>query len=264
MLPPDLAAFSFTLDPAGSDAALADRTRAACAAPDVSAPDAPAPDAPAPDAPHVAVFGAQRWGLLRELARAGLRVTAFDASRTALGVVRRALDTAAPDARIALFAADPRDLDLPGGADALLVPSSPWRTILHREGRAAALASFRRALRPGGRLLLDVDRPPLGPGAEAPAERTHLRAGPGGQAWWWRRGPVPGSATVGCDAPRAAAPSIDVALLGPDDVLDEVRRAGFVVLSCTDAATGAALGPASHRAWIVAGALAARPEASAP
>ena len=76
MLPPDLAAFSFHVDPAGTDDALAARAVAACAA------------------WRVVVLGAARWGLVVALARRGGHVVAVDPSRLSLRAARDAVEHA--------------------------------------------------------------------------------------------------------------------------------------------------------------------------
>jgi hypothetical protein len=223
MLPPDFAAFSFHVDPDGTDDALVSRTVAAVGA------------------GRVAVCGAGRWSLLLALARRGARVVAFDPSRLALKTARDAASHAGVAERIEFFAADPRDVVIPGGVDGALVTSFAWRVMLTREAQSQMLECLSRAVAPGGALCLDVDRLP--PSTTAETERTTLRGGPGGQTWWWRRDPARSLVAVGCDAPRV--PPVEVALSDatPEDAAALLREAGFIVERDPD--------PAAVRAFLV-------------
>jgi len=209
MLPPDFAAFSFHLDEGGGDDALATKTTAVVGA------------------GRVAVCGAGRWSLLLALARRGAHVVAFDPSRLVLRTARDAAEHAGLAARIEFFAADPRDVHIPGGVDGALVPSFAWRVLLMREAQEQALECLHRAIVPGGALCLDVDRLP--PGTTAETERTLLRAGPGGQTWWWRRDPARSIVTIGCDAPRVGPVEVALSDATPEASAALMRAAGFVV-----------------------------------
>jgi len=224
MLPPDFAAFSFHLDPDGSDDVLADRAVAAAGA------------------GRVAVCGAGRWSLLLALARRSAHVVAFDPSRLALRTARDAAEHADVADRIEFFAADPRDVVIPGGVDGALVTSFAWRVLLTREAQSQALECLRHALADGGALCLDVDRLP--PATTAETERTPLRHGPGGQTWWWRRDPARSLVTVGCDAPRVGPVEVALSDATPESTAALLRASGFDVEG--DAAAGAA------RAFLVA------------
>lgn len=236
MLPPDLAAFSFSLDRAGTDEAIA--ARVALAVP----------------SGRIVVAGAQRHSLLTMLAARGLEVIAFDPVRGVLPTARAAAEQAGVVARLTLFASDPRDFDVPAGCDAALLPSSVWRFLTHADGRSSSLACFRRAIRPGGAFLIDCDTLPGDP----PSEPATLRDGPARQRWTWTRGAAPGTVRIRCDAPGVAPFEVDLHDLSPAATADAVRAAGFSVESvesATDAAGGRPRSPdspASRRVWIVA------------
>ncbi len=228
MLPPDLAAFSFSLDRAGTDEAIA--ARAALALP----------------SGRIVVAGAQRRSLLTALAVRGLDVIAFDPVRGVLPAARAAAERAGVAGKLTLFASDPRDFDIPGGCDAAVLPSSVWRLLTHADGRSSSLACFRRALRPGGALLVDCDALPGDPPA-AP-----LRDGPAQQRWTWSRGAAPGTVRVRCEAPGVAPFEVDLHDLSPAATADAVLAAGFSVESATNAGDLRPITPQSRRAWIVA------------
>ena len=230
MLPPDFAAFGFVLDAAGTDAALATRAAAACRGAGAS---------------RITVVGAQRWGLVAEIARAGLDVVAFDASRAVLAQARDGIAGRGVAARVTLFAGDPRDAEIPGGTDAVLVPSAMWRLLLHAEAQANTLESLHRALRGPGLLLFDLDRvPALG------SEPAVLRTGPGRQVWRaWRRS---GAVRVTCSSPGVAEVPLDLSAMQPDEAIEAVRAAGFRVESAADAGDGSPLHAGIARMWLVA------------
>jgi SAM-dependent methyltransferase len=223
MLPPDFAAFSFHVDADGTDEALVDRTVASMGA------------SLGGGAARVAVCGAGRWSLLLALARRGARVVAFDPSRLALRTARDAAEHAGVADRIEFFAADPRDVVIPGGVDGALVTSFAWRVLLTREAQAQLLECLHRAVAPGGALCLDVDRLP--PATTAETEKTLLRRGPGGQTWWWRRDPTRSLVTVSCDAPRVGSVEVALSDATPESSAALLAAAGFDVEG--DAAAGA-------------------------
>lgn len=223
VLPPDFAAFSFHLDPAGTDDALAERSVAAVGP------------------GRIAVMGAGRWSLLLALARRGAHVVAFDPSRLTLRTARDAVENAGLGERVSFFAADPRDFVVPEGVDGALVTSFSWRVLLTREAQEQALECFRRAIRPGGTLCIDVDRLPRASPAET--ERTVLRRGPGGQTWSWRLDPARSLVTLTCEAPRAGPIEVAISDVSPEASADLVRAAGFSVAGGPD--------PAALRAFII-------------
>lgn len=210
MLPPDFAAFSFDAPPGTSDAALAEAVSGV-----------------AGDGARVCVAGAGRWSLLVALAARGLCVVAFDPSRIALRTARDGVEHAGVADRVTLFAADPRDVVVPGGVDVALVTSFSWRVLLTREAQEQMLECLARAVAPGGALLLDVDRLPQGTTAET--ERTFLRKGPGGQTWTWRRDPARAIVNVACESPRAGPIEVDLSDVTPEASAELARAAGFEV-----------------------------------
>jgi len=234
VLPPDFSAFGFDRGAAGADSALAARTIRACRE---------------HGARGVAVGGAQRWALLAALAEAGLDVTAYDPSRAVLASARRGLATLGLAERVTLFANDPRDVEIPGGADAALVPSPLWRLLLHDEGQRCALRSLRAALRGPALLLLDVDRVP----ALRAGRVTVLRRGPGRQTWRARRaaGDVP-AVFVSCASPGVADVEVAMSAAQPEDAARLVAAAGFDVVSSVSATTGRTAGPRCARVFTVA------------
>lgn len=229
MLPPDLAAFTFAFDEGGSDSALARRTLA----------DAP----PGP----LVVAACRRRGLVAALA-ASRRVTVVEPARQSLTEMRAGLELTGGAGNVEMYAADLRDLDVPGGAAAVLLPAAAWRVLAHRTSRASMLGSVRRALRPGGRLLVDADRAPAAPRGPAP-----LRTGPGRQSWTLGPGPADGTVRVTCESPGTAARSLDLAADTPESFAAEIAAAGFVLLRAEDA-NGRPAAPSSPRTWIVAAA----------
>lgn len=229
MLPPDLAAFTFTLDPAGGDVALAERAAAALGG-----------------TGSIAVAGAQRRRLIVDLVRRGLAVTAFDASRAVLEFARAGLEDERVADRVTLFATDPRDAEIPGGVDAALVTSAFWRILLHESAQSGALVSLRRALTGPSLLLLDVDRVPAGLPA---ADWAPLREGPGRQRWSARRGGD--VVSIRCESPGVPTIPLDLSAISPEASLAAVEAAGFRVVSVTDG-SGAPFGPSSARLWLVA------------
>jgi hypothetical protein len=228
MLPPDFAAFSFHVDADGTDDALVARTVASIGGASIGAG-------------RVAVCGAGRWSLLLALARRGARVVAFDPSRLVLRPARDAADHADLADKIEFFAADPRDVVIPGGVDAALVTSFAWRVLLTREAQAQMLECLHHAVAPGGAVCLDVDRLPQSTTAET--ERSPLRRGPGGQTWWWRRDPARALVTVECDAPRVGPVEVALSDATPEASAALLSAAGFVVERDPD--------PAAVRAFLL-------------
>ena len=137
MLPPSLASVRFVDATLGADTALAARAAA-------TVPDA-----------RLMLLGASRPGLTRALVEHGFDLVVLDSSRTAL---RRTRDELGEERDVLLLAADPRELEIPDGVDAMLVPSAVWRAVLLTEDRRHVLRGMLRELRPGGRLLLELER----------------------------------------------------------------------------------------------------------
>ncbi len=219
MLPPVLAT-AVLVDPLqGSDAALAARVGGG------TAPDA-----------RVLVLGAGRPGLLSAIAAEGRRVVGIDTSRTVLRRARGALGEATPG--IELLISDPRELDVPGAVDAVLVPSLPWRAVVLPRDRIMILSEFASALAGDGRLFLDLEE--LAPGA-APLPARGVR-------WDW----IDGDLVATCeDAGSASGHDARVTLATFDmaNAVDELRAAGFSTIDATRVAGGRDGG----RHWIAAG-----------
>jgi SAM-dependent methyltransferase len=194
VLPPRLAALSFVDTASGSDTALAERT--AGAAPGT----------------RVMLLGASRPGLTRALVAAGLEVVVVDSSRTAL---RRARDELEGVGDVLLLAADPRELEIPGGVDAVLVPSAPWRAVLLDTDRRHVLRAIAGELRPDGLLLLDLERLPAAPTEWAPLPS-------GGDGVTWRRDRHAGAVTV-----RAGDDEVTFAGFAPETAVAEALDEGF-------------------------------------
>lgn len=203
MLPPPFAAFAFLHDTAGRDDALARRLVAA------------AGGGPA------LVLGAGRPDLLTHAARGGIDVIGVDASRATLARARGALTAAGVADRVTLFAADARDVEVPGGCRVALVPALVWRVLPTAMERQAMLRCLSRAVEPGGSVCLDLDRIP-----------DHPPRGAG-----WSRGAVPGRISVRAVEPGAHA-ELELADVSPEAALAELREAGLAVTSAVDAATG--------------------------
>ena len=110
--------------------------------------------------------------LLVPLARAGIAVTGVDNSPEMLAraAVRLAGEPAEVRGRVRLVEGDVRSLALPG-AEPFALAYFGYNTFLHLDETAAAatLRRLRPLLRPGARLLIDVDHPqPCRPPAMTP------------------------------------------------------------------------------------------------
>lgn len=214
MLPPRLAALRFADAALGSDDALAARTAA-------TVPGA-----------RVLLFGASRPGLTDALLGAGLDVVVVDSSRTAL---RRARDTMRDPGRVLLLAADPRELEVPGGVDAVLVPSAVWRAVILSPDRRHVLRGISHELRPGGLLLLDLERVPAPPPAPLP-----LPGAPEGVLW---RGDELGAVV------EDAGLHVTFATFSPEEAVAEALDEGFADPDLRDAGTGDPAGSATAVVW---------------
>ena len=212
MLPPELAGLCFVDTSSGSDAALAERAAAAV------------------PGGRWMLLGASRPGLIRALAAAGLDVVVVDSSRTALRRTRAALGD---DSGALLLAADPRELEIPGGVDAMLVPSAVWHAVLLSPDRRHVLRGMSKELRAGGLLLLELERLP-----EPPASEEPVPSGFGGVLW--RR-----SASEGFVEVRSGDVSVTFAMFSPEEAIAEARDEGFEHVSPT--AAGASVVWASLR-----------------
>ena len=232
MFPPAWASFSFRGDPAGGDEAVAAR---------VSALATPG---------NVIVVGAARPGLLVALARHRAHVTCVDPSRGRLAAAKRILTEAGLEERTTLFAADPRDLDVPGGGQLGVVTSLVFRAVANEEGRSQMLTCLAKALAGGGRLCLDVEGLPDPVPDEGRRERLLLAEGNG--RWSWSRGPGNEVVTVHCESATDPESHLELSSVPLAGVVEEVRRAGFDVETACDAETGTVLDDSTQRLWLVA------------
>jgi SAM-dependent methyltransferase len=100
-----------------------------------------------------------------DLARRGFEVVAFDVSATAIAEARRRFPASRVEHRVADLLRLPADFD---GAFALVVECYTLQ-VLPESARPAAIAALRRALAPGGRLLVIArGREPGEPAGEMP------------------------------------------------------------------------------------------------
>lgn len=110
-----------------------------------------------------------------ELAQAGLRVTGLDSSAAMLAIAAEKAAAAGVGERLRLEPGDMRNFDLLGRAFGLaIVPFRAFQCLLTVTDQRAALAAFRRHLRPGGLLALHLFGPDLRfllPGASGPIDR---------------------------------------------------------------------------------------------
>jgi hypothetical protein len=150
-----------------------------------------------------------------------------------LGVARDAARVAGLEENVTLFAADPRDVHIPGGADAAVVPAFSWRVLLAPDAQAQALQCLVRALVPGGVLCIEADRLPPEPPRGA---RRALRDGPGGQKWWWRREEGKPYVVLGCDAPRKETIEVVLSGISPEETAAAMRAQGLDVAAPDPAA----------------------------
>ncbi len=224
MLPPALAALSFVDPELGSDLQLG--KRAAGAQPGA----------------RVALLGASRPGLTRALAAHGLRVVVLDTSRAAL---RRAQDELRPGDDVLLLIADPREFEIPGGVDGILVPSAPWRAIVPAADRRRVLRAMARELRPGGSLLLDLERLPPPPASWARLPDAPLPRADSGDSRW-RAGPSDDTCVV---ATPGTTSDVTFATFTPETAIDEALGEGFADASSRDAGTGDTADASTQVIW---------------
>jgi SAM-dependent methyltransferase len=113
--------------------------------------------------------------VLIPLLQAGLQVEGYDVSPHMLAICRehcaeRGLDPVLSEAGMTTFTA-------PGRYAAVIVPAGSFALVTGRDAALMALGCFRDSLRPGGRLIVDVDAPGL------------LTGPPQAPVRHWRRGP---------------------------------------------------------------------------
>jgi len=97
--------------------------------------------------------------MLIPLLQAGLQVEGFDVSPHMLAICRgqcaeRGLDPVLSEADMTTFTS-------PGRYAAVILPAGSFGLVAGREAALRALGCFRESLRPGGRLIVDVDAPGL-------------------------------------------------------------------------------------------------------
>ena len=97
------------------------------------------------------------------LAEAGFEVTSLDRSAPMLArsEAKRAVASAAAQARVTLVHADVRDFDLPKQFALAIAPGRTFQLLLTPDDQRSALATIRRHLRPGGVLVLQLFDPLL-------------------------------------------------------------------------------------------------------
>ncbi|MBV9745210.1 MAG: methyltransferase domain-containing protein [Acidobacteriia bacterium] len=96
-------------------------------------------------------------------ARAAIEITGVDSSARMLEVCRRKLADEADDvrSRVRLFEADMREFNLPQSFALVTIPFRPFQHLLTVDDQLACLASIRRHLADGGRLIFDLFNPSL-------------------------------------------------------------------------------------------------------
>jgi len=110
--------------------------------------------------------------VLLPTARAGISVVGLDLSPQMLGICRRqiAAEPREVQARIDLRQADMRDFNLSRTFRLATIPFRPFQHLTTVEDQFACLASIRRHLEPGGRLILDLFNPFLEALVKPPGE----------------------------------------------------------------------------------------------
>ncbi len=101
--------------------------------------------------------------VLIPIARAGIDIVGLDASPHMLAVCRERL-AKEPDAvrsRVALVEGDMRRFEIHRSFALVTIPFRPFQHLLTVDDQLACLASIRRHLTPGGRLILDIFNPSL-------------------------------------------------------------------------------------------------------
>ena len=101
--------------------------------------------------------------VLLPVARAGIEITGLDLSQGMLAVLRQRLEAESPEvqARVRLVEGDMREFDLGQKYALVTIPFRPFQHLTTVEDEMACLATIRRHLQPGGRLVLDLFNPSL-------------------------------------------------------------------------------------------------------
>lgn len=101
--------------------------------------------------------------VLIPIARAGKRIAGLERSEKMLARCREnvSAEPAQVRERITLSAGDMRSFDLGERFDAVIIPFRPMQHLTSIDDQLACLASVRRHLAPGGRLMFDVFNPDL-------------------------------------------------------------------------------------------------------
>ena len=180
------------------------------------------------------LLGASRPGLVRALAAAQLDVVVIDSSRTAL---RRLRDELHDGPTALLLAADPRELEIPGGVDVILVPSALWRAVLLDTDRRHVLRGMSKELRPDGLLLLELERLPA-----APASWAAVPSAAAGLEWCRSDG---SEAVV----VRGGGDEVAFATFSPETAIQEALDEGFSAVATLETRTGATARPDSDLVW---------------
>jgi SAM-dependent methyltransferase len=196
VLPPRLASLTFADDMLGSDPTVAERL--ALLAPGLRA----------------LILGGSRPLLLSALVEHGLDVVALDSSRTAL---RRTRDALGSDSPVLLLADDPREMTIPGGVDVALLTSATWRAVFLSDDRQHILRSLLGALRPGGRLLVEIEELP----DSLPEQPEPIPSA--SDCSWWR---VPAD-PEGTMRVRAAGDEVLFATFSTAEAIAEIVEAGY-------------------------------------
>ena len=101
--------------------------------------------------------------VLIPIARAGVEIVGVDASTNMLRVCRERLghEPEAVQSRARLVQADMRSFDIDGRFTLATIPFRPFQHLLTVDDQLACLATIRRHLVDGGRLILDIFNPSL-------------------------------------------------------------------------------------------------------
>lgn len=196
------------------------------------------------------------------LAQRGYRVTGVDLSSAMLGEARRRLANLHPAVaeRIDLIEGDICAVPLPESSiDMAYVGNGSWHLLTDPALRAAALRSIHRALRPGGRLALDLFHPLTASGRSETRTFAPLRPSPEG----WS---VAKTSQVERDHltqrmritervrvnDQTFPHQLDLQLLAPEQVSEELSEAGFAAIALYGDARFSPYGPEAERLLVTA------------